>query len=201
MPGAESGDASGNHQERHDELPQPLRRAVVAHRQIEGPVAPHRSPWAPSGAHRGTAQGARRFGRAHGAGSGAAQYGARWGHAAAQRVCGTEPESQGTSTGSTSEGNEGELGKRPGHGFGFRVAGGLAIFYESFQLLISRDRKEVGLQDAIVERPIAGLDVEDFIERHQLDERAVVQLRSLPPEELQIIVAGWQGSGEGSVGI
>lgn len=33
-----------------------------------------------------------------------------------------------------------------------------------------------------------GLDVEDFIERHQLDERAVVQLRSLPPEELQIIV-------------
>lgn len=67
--------------------------------------------------------------------------------------------------------------------------------------MISRDRKEVGSQDAIVERPIAGLDVEDFIERHQLDERAVVQLRSLPPEELQIIVAGWQGSGEGSVGI
>jgi len=92
-------------------------------------------------------------------------------------------------------------GKKAGPWVWLQVSGGLAIFYESFQLLISRDRKEVGSQDAIVERPIAGLDVEDFIERHQLDERAVVQLRSLPPEELQIIVAGWQGSGEGSVGI
>ena len=40
------------------------------------------------------------------------------GHAAAQRVCGAEPESQrhSTSTGSTTEGNEGELGNRQGHG-------------------------------------------------------------------------------------
>ena len=47
-----------------------------------------------------------------------------------------------------------------------------------------------------MQRPDAGPDLEDFIERHQLDERAVGQLRSLAPEELQMIVAWWQGSGE-----
>ena len=52
-----------------------------------------------------------------------------------------------------------------------------------------------------MQRPDAGPDLEDFIEQHQLDERAVGQLRSLAPEELQMIVAWWQGSGEGSVGI
>ena len=45
------------------------------------------------------------------------------------------------------------------------------------------------------EHPNTGNEMEDFIERYRLDERAAGQLRSLPPEELQQIVAGifWIG--------